>query len=105
MDKLLLFFAGVFFTNGIPHFINGISGKPFVKPFLYRFFPFVPNPMFNVIWGMISFVLAAILWNIYQRLHPHFILKVGMNLEFIIVAVALVSVSIGLSLFFMKGDW
>jgi len=32
-DYLAYFFAGVFLDNGIPHFINGISGKPFSSPF------------------------------------------------------------------------
>jgi len=27
------FFAGVFLANGVPHFVQGISGKKFPSPF------------------------------------------------------------------------
>ena len=32
-DYLSYFFGGVFLSNAIPHFINGVMGHPFQSPF------------------------------------------------------------------------
>lgn len=32
-NYLAAFFAGLFLANTIPHFVNGISGRPFPTPF------------------------------------------------------------------------
>lgn len=51
------FFAGVFLANGIPHFMQGISGKRFSSPFAER--PLgESSPMVNVIWGMVNFAIG-----------------------------------------------
>lgn len=33
MDYLAYFAAGLWLTNGIPHFVNGVSGVKFQSPF------------------------------------------------------------------------
>lgn len=55
---LAYFFAGVFLANGVPHFINGISGRPFQSPFAKP--PGVGEslPVTNVIWGMVNFAIG-----------------------------------------------
>ncbi len=54
---LAYFFAGVFLANGIPHFVQGISGKRFSSPFAEP-----PegksSAVVNVIWGMVNFVIG-----------------------------------------------
>ena len=105
MDKLLLFFAGSFLANSIPHYVNGISGKDFVKPFLYRFVQWMPNSLFNVIWGMIWMILSIILFKIYFKLNPNIKFSIGLNLHFIIFACGFIIVSIVLSIFFNSGGW
>src|SRR5258708_30658086 len=58
IKAVAIFLAGLFFANGIPHFVNGISGKDFHNPTLHRFVPDLPSPLFNVIWGMFNFGLV-----------------------------------------------
>ncbi len=57
---LAYFFAGIFLTNGIPHFVQGISGKRFSSPFAEP-----PrgesSPVVNVIWGMFNFAVGYVL--------------------------------------------
>lgn len=62
MTYLPWFFSGLFCANGIPHFVNGISGKDFHTPFFYRrFVKRIPSPLFNTIWGLLNFLLALYL--------------------------------------------
>ena len=53
---LIRFLAGIFLANGIPHFVHGVSGKPFPSPFAQP--PGVGNssPVVNVLWGSANFV-------------------------------------------------
>ncbi len=105
MDKLLLFFSGAFLANSIPHYVNGISGREFVRPFLYRFVPWMPNSLFNVIWGIIWMVLSIILFKVYQKLNPDIKFNIGLNLDFMIFTVGFIAVSVFLSIFFKGGGW
>jgi hypothetical protein len=92
--KLLLFLSGLFFANGVPHFVHGISGENFHNPTLHRFMPQVPSPLFNVIWGMLSFSLAVLLASRVRWSGP------GPNLDSLIWASGFVFAAIGLSLYF-----
>jgi hypothetical protein len=105
MDRSLLFFAGALFANGIPHFVNGISGREFARPFVYRFMPFIPNPLFNSLWGMLSLGLSALALGWYGRLHADFRLLAGPGREQAIAAAGFIMAAIGLPLFFMRGGW
>lgn len=55
---LAYFFAGVFLANGVPHFVNGISGRPFQSPFAKPPGVGESSPVINVIWGLINFVIG-----------------------------------------------
>jgi hypothetical protein len=105
MSKLLLFFAGAFLANSIPHYVNGISGKEFVRPFLYRFFKWIPNPLFNVIWGMLWMILSMFLFKMYSKSNPDLLFCIGLNPDFVIFSSGFIIVSISLSIFFSKGGW
>jgi hypothetical protein len=52
---LFSFLAGMFASNGVPHFIKGVMGQkhqtPFGKP---------SSATVNVLWGWINFVTASI---------------------------------------------
>jgi hypothetical protein len=50
---VLSFIAGLFAANGIPHFINGITGKSHSTPFGNS-----SSPVVNVIWGWLNFAAA-----------------------------------------------
>jgi hypothetical protein len=52
------FFAGAFFVNGIPHFVNGIQGKPFQTPFAKPPGKGLSTAKVNVIWGIVNFIVA-----------------------------------------------
>ena len=55
---LAYFLAGVVLANGVPHFVNGISGRPFQSPFAKPPGVGESSPVINVIWGMINFVIG-----------------------------------------------
>ncbi len=52
---LRVFFAGLFLTNGIPHFIQGITGQTHMTPFKR-----VSNSYLNIFWGFTNFVLGFV---------------------------------------------
>jgi len=55
-EYLAYFFAGVFLANGIPHFVQGISGKKFQSPFASPRGVGESSSLVNVIWGMVNFL-------------------------------------------------
>ena len=53
--------AGISLANGVPHFVNGISGHRFQTPFASPPGVGESSPVVNVIWGMVNFVIGCIL--------------------------------------------
>jgi hypothetical protein len=53
---LAYFAAGCLLANGIPHFVNGISGRRFTMPFARPLFVGELSALINVIWGMANFL-------------------------------------------------
>jgi hypothetical protein len=96
INDIVLFLAGLFFANGIPHFIQGISGKNFHNPFLHRLMPAIPSPLFNVLWGLFNFCLAIFLLSGTHLLG--FLLK----REALFFAAGFAFAAIGLSIFFNR---
>ena len=90
LRAISLFLAGLFLANGIPHFVNGISGRAFHNPTLHRFFPAVPSPLFNVIWGLLNFGLVMLF------------LSVPIDPERAFLALGFAFAAIGLSIFFNR---
>jgi hypothetical protein len=61
---LLQFVAGVFLANGIPHFVQGISGHWFQSPFASPPGVGESSPVVNVLWGFLNLVIGfALLFN------------------------------------------
>lgn len=52
------FFGGVFLANFVPHFVAGISGRPFPSPFARPPFKGLSSPIANVLWGLGNLVVA-----------------------------------------------
>lgn len=52
------FFAGVFLVNTLPHYIHGITGKPFPTPFADPPGKGLSSPVFNVLWATINFLIS-----------------------------------------------
>jgi hypothetical protein len=61
---LLFFLSALFVTNGVPHFVKGVTGErhmtPFGKP---------SSAPVNTVWGVANFYVAAWLWHLGTR-HP-----------------------------------
>jgi hypothetical protein len=59
------FFAGAFFTNGVPHFVQGVCGNKFQTPFASPPGVGESSAIVNVIWGWLNFVAAGVLLRIF----------------------------------------
>ena len=55
------FFGGVFFANAIPHFVSGVTGRPFQSPFAKPPGQGLSSSTVNVVWGFLNFVAAYVL--------------------------------------------
>jgi hypothetical protein len=64
MPYLLLFLAGAFLCNALPHLSAGLRGEPFPTPFARPRGVGLSSPLLNFYWGMANLVLAlVILWR------------------------------------------
>jgi hypothetical protein len=59
---IIHFIAAAFLTNGMPHFVNGVSGRPFRTPFARLQGAKLSSPAINVIWGWFNFLVAFLLF-------------------------------------------
>ena len=55
---LLQFVAGLFLANGVPHFVQGISGHWFQTPFASPPGVGESSPVVNVLWGFLNLVVG-----------------------------------------------
>lgn len=62
---LLEFLSGAFVANGVPHFVQGISGSPFQSPFASPSGVGESSPVVNVIWGFCNFIAGALLLHFF----------------------------------------
>lgn len=62
---LLEFLSGAFLANGVPHFVQGISGNPFQSPFAKPPGVGESSPVSNVLWGFANLVAGAILLHVF----------------------------------------
>lgn len=59
LGLIAMFFAGLFLTNGVPHFVKGVTGQRHMTPFA-RSSPAVVN----VLWAAANFVVGGVLlWS------------------------------------------
>jgi hypothetical protein len=91
------FFAGVFLANGMPHFVQGISGKKFPTPFASPPGRGESSPVVNVVWGLVNFLIGyALLFGV-EEFVP------GLNRTAAMPALGALCTSIGLALYFGRG--
>lgn len=79
------FISGALFTNGVPHFVKGITGEkhqtPFGKP---------SSAVRNVVWGWLNMIIAVLVWHLAtMRLHP--------RATFVSVAIGVLLVGVSLA--------
>ena len=55
---LAYFIAGFFLVNGVPHFVNGVSGRKFQSPFAKPPGIGESSAVVNVIWGLVNFIIG-----------------------------------------------
>jgi hypothetical protein len=55
------FFGGAFLSNGVPHFVSGVMGRPFQSPFAKPPGRGLSSSTVNVLWGFGNFVMAYLL--------------------------------------------
>ena len=60
------FFAGMFLTNAVPHFIPGICGDPFPTPFSKPPGKGLSSPTVNVVWALANIVAGFFLFRLGQ---------------------------------------
>ncbi|NUQ76836.1 MAG: hypothetical protein HUU21_25155 [Polyangiaceae bacterium] len=59
--NIAYFFGGVFLANCLPHFLAGVSGKPFPTPFASPPFKGLSSSAVNVAWGLLNMAIAYLL--------------------------------------------
>lgn len=85
------FFGGVFLANAVPHFVNGISGRPFQSPFAKPPGKGLSSSTVNVLWGIFNLALAYLLilrlgsFSIHNLVH---VTVVGAGILFISVSMS-----------------
>lgn len=61
---IAVFFAGVFLTNAIPHYVNGLSGNPFPTPFADPPIQGLSSPLTNILWALFNLFIGYILFRV-----------------------------------------
>jgi hypothetical protein len=56
---LAYFFGGAFLANAVPHYVSGVSGRPFQSPFAKP--PGLSSATVNVCWGFLNLIAAFLL--------------------------------------------
>jgi hypothetical protein len=65
LHDLAYLFGGAFLTNGAPHFVSGVTGRPFQSPLAKPPGEGLSSSTVNVLWGFANFVIAygLIAWS------------------------------------------
>jgi len=61
LHDLSYFFGGLFLANAVPHFVSGISGRPFQSPFAHPRGEGLSSSTVNVLWSFVNAVAAYFL--------------------------------------------
>ena len=62
--------AGCFLVNGVPHFVQGISGHKFQSPLCQPTGVGESSPVINVLWGSFNFILVRYYYAVWVSLMP-----------------------------------
>lgn len=94
IDWLLYALGAFFMVNGVPHFVQGISGNPFQSPFAKPAGVGESSPLVNVLWGAFNFFAGTVILCHYLHFQP------GANLQTLVVAIAALVTSMVLAVYF-----
>ena len=90
------FFIGVLFINGIPHFVQGVSGNPFQSPFAKPPGIGESPPLVNALWGGFNFIAG------YALLKYVGFFELGINLCTLALVSGGLITAVGLAIHFGK---
>ena len=93
---LAYFIAGLFLANGVPHFVNGISGRKFRSPFASPPAVGESSAVVNVIWGMVNFIIGYLLISGVGRF------CLGFSLDVLMVFLGAIIAALGLAWSFSR---
>ncbi len=95
MHHVILFLAGAFLCNAVPHLVAGLLGQPFPTPFGKPRGVGMSPPLVNFLWGV--FNLCVGLFRLAR--HP---VTLGANLDCLAIALGALAIGIHLSRHFGK---
>jgi hypothetical protein len=61
IHDLSYFFGGAFLTNAVPHFVSGVTGRPFQSPFADPPGKGLSSSTVNVLWGFFNLAVGYLL--------------------------------------------
>ncbi len=93
---LAYFVAGFFLANGVPHFVNGISGRKFQSPFASPPTVGESSAVVNVVWGLVNFAIGFALVMGVGRF------TCGFSLDVLMVFLGALIMSLGLAWHFAR---
>ena len=64
LGLIACFFAGAFFANVVPHFVQGVSGEWFPTPFAKPPGKGLSSPTVNVVWALVNLALGYVLFRV-----------------------------------------
>ena len=94
MEYIAYFAAGAFLANGIPHFVNGVSGNKFQSPFAKPPGIGESSPPVNVLWGLINLIAGIILLAAVGEFKP------GLTLDMLVLGAGFCSMAFLLAWYF-----
>jgi len=77
------FFGGAFLATAVPHFVNGVSGRPFQTPFASPPGQGLSSPTVNVLWAMFHLVVGYVLVlhvGMFEPRQTRHVLAVGLGI-------------------------
>ncbi|MGC1870591.1 MAG: hypothetical protein WA700_06490 [Acidobacteriaceae bacterium] len=87
---LFQFVSGLFLANGVPHFVQGVSGHRFQSPFATPPGVGESSPLLNALWGYANLAVgAALLWFFHPRGDGAFLGWILFSLGILLMAVML----------------
>ena len=94
-NYLACFFAGMFLSNVVPHFVQGVCGNRFPTPFAKPPGQGLSSPIVNVVWSLFNLVVGYLLFRVGKVLS-------GNNLALIVFFAGIVAISTMSSVRFEK---
>ncbi|MBE0418302.1 MAG: hypothetical protein IBX63_11105 [Coriobacteriia bacterium] len=86
--------TGALLANGIPHFVNGVSGRAFPTPFASPPAVGLSSPLVNVIWAVLNFAIAYVLLSKARRITGPY------SLDALLLAIGFIATAVGLAVVF-----